>query len=326
MVSLTSQSAADSIHQHHTISESPGFFELWNVDVFLFSLVIIVLYFLLVGKWRAKIPGATPVAASRQVYFLLGMILFISVKATPVDYYGHHYLFSVHMLQMAVVFLVVPPLLLLGLKDWMIKPLIKGKTTKKIFVFLTHPLVSIVLFNMFFSLYHVPYVFDNLMALPYLNLFYYGVLFLGAVLMWWPLMDILHENKIGGLWKIAYMVGNSILITPVCALIIFSYTPFYETYMGVPQLVAALPTLDDQQTGGVIMKVVQEITYILAVAIIFFKWAKEERSSEKEADQLVWANQARAFSETDATTEGFGKGANQSFSVSGARPSTDSGK
>ena len=40
----------------------------------------------------------------------------------------------------------------------------------------------------------------------------------------------------------------------------------------------------DQQTGGIIMKIVQEIVYGTIIGYVFFKWARRER--EKDREQL----------------------------------------
>lgn len=320
MVNDLAQASAGSVNKEHIVSDSIRFFELWNLDVILFSVVVIVLYLLLVGKWRKRIEGATPVAPLRQVCFILGMILLILVKGTPLDYYGNNYLLSFHMLQMAVLVILIPPLILLGLKDWMFAPIMKTAWSRKALFVITHPLVSLILFNLLFSLYHIPYIFDNLMTIHFLHSLYFIVLWIGAALMWWPLMDIFNEKKITGLYKIGYMVGNSILITPVCALIIFARNPLYVTYMDTPQIFSFLPLLHDQQLGGVIMKVFQEIIYMVAVAIIFFQWAKEERKKEKQVDEEVWQRHTEAFNKSDASHEEEGK---RGFNVSGATPTTD---
>jgi putative membrane protein len=99
--------------------------------------------------------------------------------------------------------------------------------------------------------------------------------------MWWPIFCPLPEwNKLGELFKIGLIFGNGLLLTPVCALIIFANKTLYTSYMGVPQLFAILPPLDDQQLGGVIMKGVQELTYITVIGIIFFQWARKEKIEE----------------------------------------------
>jgi putative membrane protein len=99
------------------------------------------------------------------------------------------------------------------------------------------------------------------------------------------------------LGKILYIFANGVLITPACVLIIFSNVPLYETYssegawmqamalcvpgdvlQGItyaisgPEMFSPMGTLEDQQLGGIIMKIMQEITYGIILATVFFKW------------------------------------------------------
>ncbi|MBB3854344.1 hypothetical protein DV713_08435 [Parageobacillus thermoglucosidasius] len=60
------------------------------------------------------------------------------------------------------------------------------------------------------------------------------------------------------------------LLTTACALIIFANEPFYTVYYDAPQLFKTLSPLVDQQAGGVIMKVVQEIVYGTMIECVFF--------------------------------------------------------
>jgi putative membrane protein len=39
--------------------------------------------------------------------------------------------------------------------------------------------------------------------------------------------------------------------------------------------------VEDQQTGGVIMKIIQEIVYGTVIGYVFFRWARREREKEK---------------------------------------------
>ncbi|WP_202077269.1 cytochrome c oxidase assembly protein [Caldalkalibacillus salinus] len=281
--------------QHHMVHD-PGFFDLWRLDVTLVSIITLLGYLWWAGVIGQRYKGMDRVTPSKMTAFVTGIVLFALVKGSPLDYYGHHYLFSAHMLQMAVIYLVVPPLLLLGLSDSMVRPFVRIPLRKSCFLFFTHPLASIVIFNTLFSLYHLPLVFDKVMATPMLHTVFHSMMFMGAMLMWWPLMNLLVEyHKMRGLRKIAYIFGNGVLITPVCALIIFAPNVIYDAYRDAPQLFNILPVLDDQQLGGVIMKVIQELTYMTAIAIIFFKWAKEERQKEKMDDMtLVYARKQGA--------------------------------
>ncbi len=42
-----------------------------------------------------------------------------------------------------------------------------------------------------------------------------------------------------------------------------------------------MPVVQDQQTGGIIMKIVQEIVYGTIIGYVFFRWARREREKDK---------------------------------------------
>ena len=49
-----------------------------------------------------------------------------------------------------------------------------------------------------------------------------------------------------------------------------------------PELFTNMPTLVDQQLGGIIMKIIQEIIYVGVLGNIFIKWYKEEQDNAEE--------------------------------------------
>ncbi|MNQ80476.1 Cytochrome c oxidase caa3 assembly factor [compost metagenome] len=116
---------------------------------------------------------------------------------------------------------------------------------------------------------------------------YHTMLLVTAFIMWFPVFCPLPElNRLNDLKKMAYIFGNGVLLTPACALIIFADTIIYDMYDNVTVPFAHLSPLDDQQLGGVIMKILQEIIYGATLAYIFFRWYRRERKDEDELDPL----------------------------------------
>jgi putative membrane protein len=175
----------------------------------------------------------------------------------------------------------MPPLIFLGTPAWFLRAIFNRPILKKWMSILLHPMIAMLIFTVLFSFYHFPVIFDQINAKHSLHNVFHMILTLGAFLMWWPIVDPLPEwNRLTELRKIGYLFVSAVLLTPVCVLIIFANTPMYMTYQDVPQLFAILPPLDAQQLGGVIMKVVQELTYITAITITFFQWARKEKSKD----------------------------------------------
>lgn len=74
------------------------------------------------------------------------------------------------------------------------------------------------------------------------------------------LIPIVKElGRLSDLQNLGYIFAGRLLLPSACTLIIFSDTPFYFVYSSAPQLFNFLPPLDNQQTGGIIMKIVQEL-------------------------------------------------------------------
>ena len=82
------------------------------------------------------------------------------VKGGPVDLIGH-IIFSAHMFEMAVMYIAVPPLLLLGIPIWLYRYITSFKFVQIILKAFAKPLIALFVFNGLFSFYHLPVVFDT---------------------------------------------------------------------------------------------------------------------------------------------------------------------
>lgn len=282
-----------------------GFRALWS-PYFLISLVVVVaLYFLLTKKWRSRFEGTELVTRKETSFFLLGMLLLYIVKGSPMDLMGH-ILFSVHMAQMALLLLVIAPLLLMGIPNFIWKKVFSYKWIAATIRLFTKPVISLLLFTVMFSLNHIPLVLDTIkLSLP-LHTAFTTALFMSALFLWWPIVNTLPgEPQLHGLKKIGYVILSAMLLTPACSLIIFADVPVYESYasgeawlqamalcvpagtlsglsISGPELFTSMPTLYDQQLGGIIMKVIQELLYVFVIGKIFYAWYYEEKENADE--------------------------------------------
>jgi len=293
------------------VFERFGFRALWS-PYFLGAMVCItILYFMAIKTWRSKFKGNNHVSAGKISFFVIGMVLLYLVEGGPVDLFSH-LMFTAHMVQMAILYLLVPPLLLLGTPDWLMEYLINKPVINQLVKLFSKPLMALLLFNGVFSVYHVPIVFDFVKSDVSAHAIYTSFLFFFAVMMWWPIFTPIKElHTLSSLKKIGYMFANGMIITPACALIMFSFTPMYATYsdpktwinalqlcvpaseissLGLigPEMFNLLPTLDDQQFGGILMKVLQEIIYGSVLGYIFIQWMKKERNQDEvELSQIL---------------------------------------
>lgn len=268
----------------------------WSPGWLVITLLLAGAYLAVIGRIRHRFSGSEPVKWYKKVYFFSGLLMLYLGKGSPIAEAGH-YFFSMHMFQMAIEYLAVPPLILAGLPDWFVRPLFQKKRFKKAVSFFIRPMIALMMFNFLFSIYHMPLIFDAVMDSFWLHLVYKAVLTFTAFCMWWlvfcpvPEMDRLSDVK-----KMGYIFANGVLLTPACALIIFSNSLLYQMFMHTPPLFDFLTPINDQQLGGVLMKVFQEIVYIGAIGYIFYQWMKKAQNEDEE-DPYETSERARlAFS------------------------------
>lgn len=282
-----------------------SFTDIWSPIEMLIAAAFLVAYLMLTGPKRSLFPVSEPVPANKKVMFISGVVIYYLAEAGPINLLGH-LTFTAHMSAMALAYLVAPPLLLLGLPGWMLRPLMEHKIAGKIIHGLTRPVVSVLAFNAIFSFYHIPLIHDFVMTHFFVHRIYFALLLITALMMWWPVIaPVPARSQLGELKKMAYIFANGVLITPACAVIIFASAPLYDTYndpqvwamamgycvpagfaaqlvenFGGPGFFTILKPMEDQQLGGIVMKLMQEIVYGIALMFVFKSWYARERKED----------------------------------------------
>lgn len=280
-----------------------GFRALWSPFYLTILIVISISYFWFIKKCENKF-SRSMIAKRQVIYFLLAMTLLYVVKGSPIDLMSH-IMFSAHMAQMAILYLVIPPLFIIAIPAWLWRGIIEvNGSYQVVFTWCTKPLFALILFNSLFSVYHIPMVFDFINLNMVLHSAYMVLLFIAAIFMWFPLVNQLSErDSLSGVGKISYIFGSGVLMTPACALIIFANAPMYSTFtnpdswanvmrlcvpnstlsglnVSGPELFSGIPALEDQQLGGVLMKITQEIVLGYVLGVLFFTWYKKENGRD----------------------------------------------
>jgi putative membrane protein len=280
-----------------------GFQALWSPYFFVALFLVLVAFFLITVKYRDRFNGSEPLTKTEGTLFVVSIVLLYIAKGSPIDLMGH-LTFSAHMVQMGVVNLVIPPMLIVAVPKWLWLRIINLKGVRSLFRFFTKPFVAIILFNGIFSFYHIPFVFDIVKTDMWLHAGYNTLLFILAIFLWWPLLNKLDETPtLSGIKKVGYIFANGPLLTPACALIIFADAPLYATFsdpdawtqslalcvpsttlsglnLSGPEMFTSMPLLFDQQLGGILMKIIQELTFGVVLAKVFINWYR------KEADEV----------------------------------------
>ncbi|SDL77897.1 cytochrome c oxidase assembly factor CtaG [Sediminibacillus halophilus] len=272
-----------------------GFRALWSPYYLLFVIALGLLYYLITITFRERFTDKARPTSKQLIYFYTGLVILYLIKGSPIDLLSH-IMFTSHMVQMSLYYLVFPILIIKGIPEWIWRSVFSVPGLKQVLHLLTKPLIALLLFNGLFSMYHMPVIFDFAKANVIAHAVITTVILAAAFLVWWPIFTPIKEmDKLSPLMKIGYIFANGVLITPACGLIIFSGHSLYATYSETsgwiqamslcvpqsvlnglpltgPEMFSPIPVLEDQQLGGILMKIMQEIVYGFVLARIFFGW------------------------------------------------------
>lgn len=283
-----------------------SFSDLWSPRFMVFMMAVTVLYTFVVGPWRKRFGGEEPVSWTRQLSFISAMLLLYLTHGGPLSLLGH-LMFSFHMTNMAIAYMIVPSMILYGIPDWFWRWAFGGKAWRP-FRVLMNPMVCLALFILLFSMYHIPTNHDLIMVHFTLHRIYYVVLFITSMMLWWHIyLPVPEWRRMTPLMTLLYIFMGGLLLTPACVMIIFSGTPLFSVYndpqvwvqaMGYcvagdpsellarfngPSFFNLLDPYEDQQLGGIIMKLVQELINVSALYSVFMFWYRKEKSRDEDS-------------------------------------------
>jgi putative membrane protein len=258
----------------------------WSLhpSVLLGTGILGALYFYGIGPLRRRRGWGPPPPPWQILSFCTALVVLLVALNGPVHDLSDYYLFSVHMVQHLVLTLVFPPLFIAGLPGWLLRPLLVRKGVLPVFRLLTRPWFAALLFSASIAVWHLGPFYDLMMRNHEVHIATHLIFMVTATLMWWPVMSPLPE-----LPRLAYGLGMlylflvAIPMQVIGALITFADGVLYPWYAAAPRTWGLSP-LDDQQLGGLLMWVPGNLLMFAAIAVLFFKWAREEEREERRAD------------------------------------------
>jgi putative membrane protein len=240
-------------------------------------------YYLFVGPLRRYFPGSSRVPAARIASFTAGLLLMLGALQGPLHELSDYFLFSAHMVQHLAVMLVMPPLLLYGMPDWMVRALLRVPGFRPVARWLTLPLVAFMLNNGIFGAWHFPVPYDMMMRNHDVHITMHLMIMTSGMIMWWPVMSPLPElPRIAPPLQMLYLFILGVPMMVVAALITFSDTALYTWYAEAPRIFP-ITVLDDQRLGGAIMWVPGALVLWLAISLVYFRWTRPELREDEES-------------------------------------------
>ncbi len=249
----------------------------WHVhpDVWLLFGSIIAAY-LIAGRRHERTTGDAIEPRKRRL-FLLGMGVLWLGADWPIHDLAERYLYSMHMTQHLLFTLVAAPILIAGMPVWLLRELLAPAPIRRIFRFMTRPLVALIFFNLVLLFTHWPDVVAASVGSELVHLALHVLIVTSALVMWWPVMSPLPEMpSLPPPGQMLYLFLQSLAPTIPASFLTFGHTPLYPVYATFPRI-WGIDALTDQLIAGLIMKLLGGLLLWGVIAVIFFRWYNQEQ-------------------------------------------------
>lgn len=261
------------------VAASPWEFHL-HVDVVAMCIGLLMGYALLVrrlGHVHHPRPDDPPVTRKQIVLFVSGVAGYYLAVGWPLHDLAENSMYSAHMVQHVLIGFVVPPLLLLGVPQWMLRAVLGRASLYRSYLKVTGLLLATIIFNAATALTHWPWAVDTMLRTEVFHIGIHLVYFAAALVMWSPVCSSLPEvrERTSEPVKMAYLFVQTLLPTIPGAFLTFGEGALYPAYESMPRL-WGLTAQDDMQLAGVIMKIGVGLLLWIVIATMFFRWAARE--------------------------------------------------
>ena len=255
----------------------------WNFAPSIVMMLIsqAALYWYLIHIARKDGHWGSEVRASHVFYFALGLILIFAALVTPLDSLSDVALFSAHMVQHIVLMLLVPACLLLGTPAYWVRYLYDLPVLKRLLPIITHPLVTLIAFNVIMWIWHVPSLYEGALRNPNLHILEHMMFLAAGVLLWLPVVhDVPPGHVLSYPARIAYLFACMISSSILGAIFTFAPTIIFPYYGNAP-LAFGLASITDQELAGLIMWVPGGGIFLVAILVVFAAWLNSEDRKAK---------------------------------------------
>ncbi|WP_246202573.1 cytochrome c oxidase assembly protein [Virgibacillus doumboii] len=188
----------------------------WDFPLSVFLAGIAVTY-----SYLLKYLSSIRLYTKQPFLFFLALCLLYLIIGSPLSAISH-LSFSLHMLQLSILYFIIPPLILAGIPGQLFKQLLKIpliiKTGK---LFLT-PKLALFLFSLLFLIYHLPFVLRVFSQNPFMQNGFLLALFILSFILWWPIVSPDPNQRFYNKHKKRYIFLSGLLLMPACTIFIVS--------------------------------------------------------------------------------------------------------
>jgi putative membrane protein len=259
-----------------------GWYTNWAVNpaVLIGVLTVAAAYVWFTGAWtrRQREPERYSTLTRQRVSFFLALALFVVALGPPLNDWATWYLLSAHMVQHILLTLIVPPLLLLGLPAWLIRPVLtRYRPVERAGYLLTRPAVGFGLSALVTLLFHVPAVMEVSCQDPLVHGVERFSYVFAYLLFWWSIVGPLPEwPKLSEPLQCLLLFLQMLPMILVGAPITLANSVVYPMYTEHPFGLFSVDPIVDQQVAGLMMWVLGMVGMLIPLSFIFLRWASRQ--------------------------------------------------
>lgn len=242
------------------------------------------------GLWATRVIGPKVVPAGQPVvsdgqrwWFVAGVVVLFGSSMWPMHEISEQRLYSVHMVQHALLSFVVPPMFLLATPRWLARLVVGGGGAwlRR----LCHPVLAGGLFNAVTVFLHWQWAVNTSVENGAVHYGLHVLMVAVSLLMWVPVCGPLPELRLSKPGQMIYLFLMSVVPTVPAAWLTMAEGAVYEAYDHGDRL-WGIDVTTDQQLAGLFMKLITGFYLWGLIVVIFFRWAFGEMAEGRRVAGL----------------------------------------
>jgi len=231
------------------------------------------------------------VPTGQQVAWHAGVALTAVGLLSPIDSLGEELLIA-HMGQHLLIADLAAPLLLIGIRSPVfafllprpvLVPLARATGLRRLLRWLRRPLVAVPVWVAILYGWHLSFAFEAALRNDVVHVIQHQSFVLGAVLVWWSVIEPKRRRMPGELWKVPYVIGARVAGMFLGMAFILLRTPAYAEFYGQTAPEHGISALTDQQVAGGMMLLLDLLVMLFCLGFFFYRSAQDHDRGERTA-------------------------------------------
>ena len=229
------------------------------------------------------------VPAGQQAAWHAGVGLTAVGLLSPIDGLGEELLLA-HMGQHLLIADLAAPLLLIGIRSpvyafflprAVLVPLARRRGLRRALRKLRRPLVAVPVWVLILYGWHFEPAFDAAVRHDLVHALQHQSFVIGALLVWWSVIEPKRRRLPGDLWKVPYVLGARVSGMFLGMAFILVRTPVYGDLYGRTAHEHGFSPITDQQVAGGMMLGLDLLVMLFCLGFFFYRSAQEDEQAQR---------------------------------------------